>query len=102
MNALIPRSAAGVGIGIALGTALTLGAQAIADRPLARTQQGPEGFNHLGAGVAGLGGIITGATIGARAGSAAVAWPLVLGSIAGAATGAYLLAPSIRRWAAEH
>ena len=90
-----------LGAGLATGIALTLGSQAIADRPLAKTQQGPDQFNYLGAGVGAFGLAIGGATVGARAGSGAVGTTAVFSGLVGAAAGGYLAAPSIRRYLDE-
>jgi hypothetical protein len=98
----VALTAAGLAGGAAIATATTLGIQRISSGEFATVQQGPTASNWWvgmgGASAAGI-GAITWANTGGR--TAAAALPL-LGAAVGAFTGAYLVAPAIRRWSAEH
>lgn len=102
MMSRVPLTLACTAGAMLAGAGLTLGIQSLGSSTLARVQQGPDGWNHVGAAATGIGALVGASFIAARAGTAAIGVPVITGAIAGATAGAYLLAPSVRRFLAEH
>jgi hypothetical protein len=99
----VPLVSAGVFAGSALLAAgTTLAIQAFGDEPIATVQKTPRGANHIGGAGAGVAAVVGASFIAARAGTARVGVPAITSAVAGAGAGAYLLAPAIRRYLAEH
>ena len=100
------HAATGFLAGAAVSTGATLAVQALGDEPIATVQREVRGVNHVTAGVAGgaalvaAGGFAIWAQENAR--SAAPGVSALIGASVGAVAGAYLLAPAIRRFTAEH
>ena len=92
--------------GAALSTGVALAIQSRSEGGLPAVQQRPEFANHMSFGSVGLAGLTGAGTYGVWAdGSGRSYGPGVsalLGASVGAAAGAYLVAPSIRRWMSEH
>ena len=102
----LAHAAIGLAAGTAVSTGITLAIQAFGDEPLATVQQHKRPSNHWTAGGTAAISLIGAAGFAIHASDYGLptpkAVPMLLGASVGAATGAYLLAPAIRRFLAEH